>query len=276
MQDAGANAGDAGESSPDPPPVLIIPGEESWTIASEDPVALQALTEWIESEFDPGVKSIAAGTNHAVYVLRYADASELQTVLTNLFREGSRRRTGSDQNETRVVADPRINALIVRGSRSDRETVGELLDVLDSPQFVGAFQPSPPQYVPVRNADATRVVEVLETVYRNELSAGGGRRPINIPTGISDELATMLRQVNASASGPLLTLSVDTLTNSVVMRAPSELADEVRGFIDQIDEQTESRRARGLKIVPLKESNVEQIEQAIRAMGGSGRRYRRR
>lgn len=274
--EAATNAGDAGESSPDAPPVLIIPGEENWTIASEDPVALQALTEWIESEFDPGVKSIAAGTNHAVFVLRYADASELQTVLTNLFRDATRRRRNSDEKETRVVADPRINALIVRGSRSDRETVGELLDVLDSPQFVGAFQPSPPQYVAVQNADAERVVEVLETVYRNELSAGGGRRPINIPTGISDELATMLRQVNASASGPLLTLSVDTLTNSVVMRAPSELADEVREFIGQIDEQTETRRARGLKIVPLKESNVGQIEQAIRALGGSGRRYRRR
>ena len=260
-------------------PVLLIPGEGTWTIASEDTDALDALAELIESGLSDGVTAIPAGVNHAVYVLKYADAGELQTVFTNLFRETTRGRTTSsrtgDRSETRVVADPRINALIVRGSRTDRATVEELLTVLDSREYVGVFQPSPPQYVPVGNADAERVEQVLRIVYRNELSSVGGRPPLRIPAGISPELATMMRQINAAASGPLLTISVDELTNAIVMRAPPELAREVREFIAEVDRENDERRVRALKIVPLSESNADGIERAIRSLRGT-RSYRRR
>lgn len=73
----------------------------------------------------------------------------------------------------------------------------------------------------------------------------------------------MLEQINAETSGPLLTLSVDEVSNSIVMRAPAELAEEIRDFVNQVDAQAINSRSARMRIIPLHQSNVEQIEQVL-------------
>jgi type II secretory pathway component GspD/PulD (secretin) len=249
------------------PPVIVIPGPDSWTIASEDPDALDLLAQWIEAATrEASVEGIEVGRNSSIFVMRHANASELATVITNLFRQNSSNRSTNRDNETRIVADPRINALIVRGSFSDRNAIQELLAVLDSPQFIGSFESPPPVYVPIENAEASRIEQILRSVYAAQLSRGGGRPPITIPAGVSTVIASMLEQINASASGPLLTLSVDEVSNAIVMRAPPELAREVTEFIKQVDTQASVSRSRGVRVVPLTQSNADQILQAIESI----------
>ena len=73
----------------------------------------------------------------------------------------------------------------------------------------------------------------------------------------------MLEQINAETSGPLLTLSVDDVSNSIVMRAPAELSEEIRSFVKQVDVQAISSRSGSMRIIPLQHSNVKQIEQVL-------------
>lgn len=253
---------------PDAAPVIVIAGAENWTIASDDPVALDLLTRWVEAASRAAaIESFDIGRNSSIYVLRHANAAELQTVITNLFRQATTTRVATARdNETRIVADPRINALIVKGSATDRGAIEELLTVLDSPQFIGTFESPPPVYIRVQNTEASRVEQILRTVYESQLSRGGTRPRITIPTGVSEEIASMLDQINAAVSAPILTLSVDDASNAIVMRAPPELAREVQAFIQQIDNQVSDGRTRGVRVVPLTHSSVGQIQQALEAI----------
>lgn len=264
-------------AQPAPAPIVLIPGAESWTIASEDSKALELLGRWIETAGrEVGVDAIEVGRNSSIYVLKHANAAELENVLTNLFRRSERNRTSTSENETRIVADPRINALVVRGPQTERTAIRELLEVLDSPQFIGLFASPPPVYVPVLNTEATRIEQILRSVYSAQLSRGGGRPPITIPSGVSTEISTMLEQINASVSGPLLQLSVDEVSNAIVMRAPPELSKEVRGFIEQVDTQATTSRSRGVRVVPLSETNADKIRQLLESVQSESRGRGRR
>ena len=272
--DAAGEAAEARPAKPPKPPIILIPSGDSWTIASEDTAAVELLSKWIEAaEKEASIDAIEVGRNGAIFVLKHANADELQTVLTTLYRRtDSNRGSGSREGDTRIVADSRINALIVRGPSTDRDAIKELLEVLDSPTFIGIFKSPPPIFVPVENADAKRIEEILRSVYAAQVSRGGGRPPITIPTGVSDEIASMLEQINATVSGPLLQLSVDEVSNAIVMRAPPELAKEVQDFIKQIDNQATTSRSQGIRVVPLNGSNADTVRDLIRSLRSGNRR----
>jgi len=253
-------------TEPDRPAVLILPGDGQWVIASEDTEALDMLAALLDLAVAPPMTPVAESGNLSIYVLRHGNAEDLENLLTSLFREtrsSSRTRLTSDSSEPRIVADTRINALVIQSSRATRGVIEDLLSVLDSPEFIDSLQLATPQLIPVVNTSADRVEAMLRTVYSSQLSQGRGRPQVSIPEGVSQEVASMLEQINAETSGPLLTLSVDDVSNSIVMRAPSELSEEIRDFVDQVDQQAITNRAGSMRIIPLHQSNVQQIEQVL-------------
>lgn len=247
-----------------PASIVIFPEGDRWTIASTDPEALETLANLIEATVTPIVSAAATSGNRSIYILQHADASELQGLLTTLFSERrSSSRTTGREDSTRIVADSRINALVVQGSLTDRNAIEELLTVLDSPEFIGVLTTDPAVMVPVRNTSAERIVELLNKLYAAQLAGDGGRPRITIPSGISDNVAELLQQINASTTGPLLTIGVDDVTNSIVLRAPRELADDVRSFIQQVDQESLTGRSNRLRIIPLHGTNSDQMFKAV-------------
>ncbi|MBL8872883.1 MAG: hypothetical protein JNK90_24100, partial [Planctomycetaceae bacterium] len=220
-------------ASADAPPVVVIPGDRQWTIASEDVAALDQFESLLAAGMRQPVLPAASTGNYSVYMLRHADADELQQLFTSLFRRGSTAGgssgfTSSSLMRTTFVADTRINALVMYGGNADRTVIEELLSVLDSDELINQLQLEQPTLLSVENTDAQRVIDVLEDVYANQLRSDGGRKPLTIPEGISADVATILQQINAETVGPLLTLGVETTSNSIVMRAPAELSEEIR------------------------------------------------
>jgi type II secretory pathway component GspD/PulD (secretin) len=203
-------------------------------------------------------------------MLRHADAEELEQLFTQLFRRGtggtSSGFSSSPLSRTTLVADTRINALVVHGGNADRLVVEELLSVLDSDDLVNQLQLELPTLISVENTDAERVLEILQDVYRSQLTSDGGRKPLTIPEGISTDVATILQQINAETTGPLLTLSSDSTSNSIVLRAPAELSKEIADFISLIDERAASQRSRQIQVIKLRESKSDQIEDALRML----------
>jgi type II secretory pathway component GspD/PulD (secretin) len=175
-----------------------------------------------------------------------------------------------------LVADDRLNAVVVHGRPSDRAMIAELLSVLDSSNVPDSLANADPQLVTVHSMDADQVMRILRGVYKSQLESGGQRPEVQIPEGVSQEVATVLQQINAAATGPLLTLEMDEVTNSLIVLAPNELSREVIALTKQLDENARQHDTRDIRIVTLRETNVTQLDEALGELlrGGRNRRSR--
>jgi type II secretory pathway component GspD/PulD (secretin) len=263
QQDAAkAKAGATGTSAL--PPVILIPGIDRWTIASEDAQALEDLERLLQMTTAARIVPTMQSGNYTIYLLRHAGAEEMTDVLDTLFQ----RRSSGSSGGTRPVftSDARTNALMIYSNPADRQVIEELLSVLDARELGDSLQRIVPRLVPLQHADASQVLDIVRDVYRTSINADGGRRPLRIPEGVSSEVALLMQQINASSSGPLLTVGVDETTNSIVLRAPTDLAKEVTEFIEQMDRQSVEKPASRVMVVPLKSVNAERIEKAIESL----------
>ncbi|MCA9073482.1 MAG: hypothetical protein KDA93_00510 [Planctomycetaceae bacterium] len=258
-QDDNATPPPANET--DAPPVVIIPGQDRITIASEDIEALNQLEDLLKSVLSPGRR--LRGRDFTVYALENAGAAEVAATLMEFFSGRNRVASGTVQ----VVPDERLNALVVYAGRTEREHIENLLEVLDSPNVPQNLKSFETRVVRIEYADASRIRNTLQEIYRVQLRGGGRPPTIPIPEGVSLEVVTSLNLINAAAAAPLLTIEDDPTTNSLVMLGPTSLLDEVEALIHQLDESVAENPARGVSIIPLKKSrstNVMQILQQLR------------
>jgi type II secretory pathway component GspD/PulD (secretin) len=248
------------------PPIIVVTGEEQWTVASDDTEALDLFTRLLDTIMNPKVTPFATAGNFSVYILRHTDAKHLQEILVDLFRTGesSKRTPFSDAiQRVKIVADPRINGLIIGGNRADRRIVEELLAVFDSEDLLDTLQQITPSIVQLQSASAKNVVTIIDSVYKSQLTTGAGRVPVDIPEGVSADVATVLQQINAQSAGPLLTAAVDDTTNSIVLRGPTSLTAEVRSFIEKLDQQSGTASARRVQLLRLESTNTKNLEKAL-------------
>lgn len=241
------------------PPVLVAPSGDGLLIASEDVEALDQLESLIRALSRRGTGS-GNSRDFLVVPLKIASASSVAESLDRLFR-GLGGRLGASPMV--VVADPRLNAVIVHASRSDRPAVERLIETLDSPNLPDSLLANKPQILPIKNTKATAIEKVLRNVYATQLTSGGGRAPVPVPAGISSEMANIIRQVNAAVSGPQMSLSVDEITNSLVIMAATPLVAEVTRLVESLDTAAAHDAAHAVEIVPLHKTNVKVVEKAL-------------
>jgi len=149
-----------------------------------------------------------------VMPLRHASAADTAQLLTRLLA----REQGADS--TQVVADPRSNALLVRGS-TDR--VRALLGQLDRPS--DNQHSSNTQVIYLRHANAAEVVKVLRG-----LSQEGA-----VPGEAAGEGEGKARPVMAAASDSGIRLEYEEGTNAVVMVGPDSELAAYRSIVEQLD-----------------------------------------
>lgn len=245
-----------------PSPIIVAPGDDRITISSDD---LEAL-----DQFEALLRNLAQGAGRpgrdfTVFNLTSANAADMADTLQKLFRGGFFGGRGS--GVVTIVPDTRLNALIVQGGQSDLRAIESLLEVLDSSDVPDTLVATKPKQIQVHNARAAEIEDVLRDVYQTQLTSGGAKLPI--PSGVPRELASVLQQLGASSSGPLMTLAVDELTNSIVVLAPGPLLVEVEQLVHSLD-QAAADPARTVRVVPLKKSNVLAVEEAIGRLTGQG------
>ncbi|MDI9777935.1 type II secretion system secretin GspD [Pseudomonas putida] len=149
-----------------------------------------------------------------VMPLRHASAADTAQLLTRLLA----REQGADS--TQVVADPRSNALLVRGST---ERVRALLGQLDRPS--DNQHSSNTQVMYLRHANAAEVVKVLRG-----LSQEGA-----VPGEAAGEGEGKERPVMAAASDAGIRLEYEEGTNAVVMVGPDSELAAYRSIVEQLD-----------------------------------------
>lgn len=267
------NSTDSGQEPTGSPvkssPIIVITGEDQWTLASDDTTALDQLSRLLASLLSPAATPFAHTGNFSLYLLRHAGAEQVRELLNELFKpsaSSSRSPAADVFQRVKIVADTRINGLIVSGNRADRIVVEELLGVLDSEDLLDTLQQVTPTVVQLTSSSARSVANVIENVYKSQLSAGGGRRAIDIPEGVTTSVAIVLQQLNAQATGPLLTIAVDETTNSIVLRAPLDLTTEIRSFIEKLDQRSIDASGKRVRLLRLESTNTKNLEKAIKLL----------
>jgi type II secretory pathway component GspD/PulD (secretin) len=261
------------EPAPDnAPPLVIIAGENSITLLSDDEAALRQ-AEALMRTLARQSRSDSGTGNFAVYTLRNAGARSVTRLMTDLFKQMPIT-TRAAIGRVSMVADERLNAVVVYGRQADRAVITELLRVLDSSNVPDSLANARPVIVPIEYLEASSVLEILRGVYESQMTSGGRRPEIEIPEGVSDEVASLLRQINAASSGPLLTLEVDDVTNSIVILAPSQLSNEVSLLAKQLDENARQNDSKEIGIVTLQHTNVNQLQRALNDLLRSTRNRR--
>ncbi len=246
----------------DEAPILAIPGNRQITFASSDAQALDQLEEVLRAILGPVGETQNIG-NFQAFQLRNAGAEQVASLLKELFEKMPASSQRTSPTPLRVAADDRLNMIVIHASRADREVIGGLIQVLDSPDVTDALSINQPIIVTVRNTDADRILAILSNVFRTQMSSGGGRKQVPIPEGLPVELASLLQQVNVATSGPLLTLGVDTVTNSVIVLAPPQLRDQVKSTIEQIDGAVETEPGERIEIIQLQKTSPARIQRAL-------------
>lgn len=238
-----------------PDPIVVAPGEDKITIMSDDPEAVE--------QFEALLRSLAQSGRTGrreifVYPLRSASSTTVAELLTRMFRE-----TGFRDVPVTVEADQRLNAVIVAAGRNDRAAIERLLKQLDSEDIPETLVANRPTLIPVHNTSALKIESVLQNVYKTQLTSGGVKRQIPIPSGASLQVAAVIQQVNTAAAGPLMTLGVDDTTNSVVVMAPAPLVREVSDLVAELDEAAVNDTSRGVKIVKLKSTSALRVKEIL-------------
>lgn len=251
------------------PQVVVIAGNNEVTIASSDLEALDQL-EYLLRTLQRSQRSGIGSSNFAVFLLANSSAKETAKLLTDLFKAiPETERQGSVGNAV-FVADERLNAMIVYGTRKERDVIKEIIEVLDAEDLPDSLTTPLPELVQVQNSSADRVLEILRSVYSNQLSSGGGRPKVDIPEGVSSAVATLLQQINAATTGPILTLGVDEQTNSIVLRAPAELGREIKSFIQRLDDSAKTISAKKIRVFQLHGTNADRVRRILNTMAKEG------
>ncbi len=253
------------------PAIVIAPSGDSVTISSDDPEALDQFEQLLKSF---AKRSTSGGREFAIFYLKRANANQVADTLRNVLNGGGfgfRNLGGAT-----VVPDQRLNAVIVQGSRNDMETVDGLIQTLDSEETPENAFGQKPTVIPIKNTDADRVAEILRSVYKTRLAAGGAtRQQAPLPQRMPPEMAALIQQMNAANTGPEMTLGVDSATNSLIVSAPPPLLAEVETLVKTLDEQSNASKPT-VQVMALKHINTKALGRTLEQMiQSSGRRSRR-
>ena len=176
---------------------------------------------------------------------------------------------------TSVIADPRLNALVVRATPQEMDFIAELLQLLDRPSSPATIETVPrPRSIPVLNADAEDVADVLRNVYSTRLaggpSGGGNRQP-----SPEDFIKAMTGQKNtgkeiAAAIGEQVgvSISVDSRRNSLIVIAPESLFREIEELVLELDVMIPEREE-SIRYGSVAGASPEMIRQLVDTITGA-------
>ncbi|MEX1223779.1 MAG: secretin N-terminal domain-containing protein, partial [Pirellulales bacterium] len=287
--------------------IVVSVGPNGIVIASED---LEALDEF-EDLFRQIAESSTAGAEYTVFYLKYAQA-EVAAVLLKEILTGDTGEAGGAEGSLlgdlagaalgdsgggimgsllglggdgglgslsasgtfTVVAEPRLNALVVQAGAADLDLIEQMLKVIDqesSPEDVQTIPP--PRLIPVFNTSAEEVAAVVRQVYAQQMASTGGGRDQPSP----QDLIRALRggrgggrdnSRQAQEQQMKMTVSVDRRSNALVVSAPDPIFKDVKSLVQQLD-QIGVESAEVMEVVTLRRANPEVVQRALSSIAGS-------
>jgi type II secretory pathway component GspD/PulD (secretin) len=226
------------------PPVLLAVSGDQIIIASQDREALDQMESLLRIM---SRQTGGPGRNYNIYVLKHAVATSVATTLQQMFRPG----TGYQRalHPVTVAADERMNAILVQASRADRTTIENYLKVIDAEETPAEANAGKPLTVALRNTKAARIEPMLRTVFKAQL---GAKNAAGAPALFASDV------------------TVDEVTNSLIITAPPPLAERLAAFARSLDDSAAENASREIAIVPLKKTNAARVQKILDLLLESG------
>jgi len=205
--------------------------------SQEDNRTLDDLLKRLDSKQDNPALTLT------VIPLKVNDSARVATMLESIFaaRRLAQTLPGSTPlpgDQIKIETDPLNNALIVSASRENLELIQSLLPKLDSEPTIagGVFETFTLQF-----ADAARVSTILRSLVDQGLYRPG--RPVNAPAR------------GAANSRDVLSVSVDTRSNTLIVSASPENLSIVREVVKRLDTKEAAGNA-DVKLYALKNARA--------------------
>lgn len=172
-------------------------------------------------------------TDVTIIPLKHASALDLADLVTRLslpgvgqvVQPGIPPGAGAGADRFTIVPDMRTNSLLVRADNPGRvNQIQSLVEKLDVPAVRGGNT----RVVYLRNADATKLVEVLRGLLAGEARAQQATTAA-VPGAVGARPTTGARTADASL------IQADEATNALVINAPDAVYNNLRGVIEKLD-----------------------------------------
>ena len=168
------------------------------------------------------------------FVLKHADAEEVAEQLEALQKEdddfsywwfGSRR---EEKAKTKVVAVPRTNSIIVVAPKTEFKMVEKLVEELDE---VEDDEHLPPKVFQIRNADATEMEKILNTLFDKDSQRSSRRRSYFFSRSRSSDKGRDISRL----AGKVRFVAEKSLNRIVVIAQSEAVLKIVAELIEELD-----------------------------------------
>ena len=239
--------GSLGRSQAESLRVLIIPETRSNSLLVGGSKDAFELVESLAAKLDQSAPSLSGGVR--IVPLEFADARTLSTSLNQLFSQRYQASTSPEIQRQKpvILADSRINALLVSAARDDNEIIDNLLKKLDLKLENPALRLT---VIPLKHNDAAKVAGTLENVFaaRQQARTLPGQTPS--PTDRVE-------------------VQTDSLNNSLIVSSNKENLEIIHELLGRID--VEPSVAEGvLETFVLKHADAQRIATMLRALVQQG------
>ena len=274
-------------------PVTITTIGDRVIIRSDDPEALKAAQELIRI-----ITSNTGTGDFEVIQLNNASAVDTATLLEQMYNPQQQRRGGDTTNpfammfggfggrgsttqpaaatepRIRVVADPNTNSIMVKANAVDMLAIKRLLrESIDAADPVtGAAVVRTWVMPPLKYANASEVVVVLQNVYRDFMNASGGfGGSFGSSRGGPSPFSSGGFRPPVDSSGnrrqAQLSIGVDDRSNSLVLSCNEKMYKDIKQLVDQLEEAAKDS-TKTVKVVPLVGIDPAVAQMAIEAIQG--------
>ena len=298
-EEASDQSGDADKPAGDSPIAITVSGGNIVAV-SDDTDALDAFEE-AASRLSQAMPPKAQWT---VFYLQSADATETSTILERLFPTSSvssisssstggflgslssglsslggglMNMTGLDSVLTgpqtlRIIPDVRSNSLFVTGPPHQVAEVEDVLRILDASELPDQLSDRSPHYIAVRYAFVGDVAQMIQDVFKEELTPPqqaqqqqqrGGQNPLAALMGGGGSGGNTRGE--RLANRVKMTLAVDYQNSRLIVSASESLARNVEAMVAEVDEAAFTSRPT-TRIVSLEHSSTAALQKTIGAL----------
>ncbi len=172
-----------------------------------------------------------------------------------------------------IVADSRLNCLIVQALPADAQLVEQLLKIVDREGSITDIETAgKPHIIPIIYVSADAVAQIVREAFANRMSTGAGQGG----GGGQPNPAEIIRALRGGRGGgaseakseePKMTIAVDSRSNALIVTAPDQLYQQVEELVKMID-QGSANLDEEVVVVSLKKGNAEAVQKALAAVMG--------
>jgi len=204
--------------------------------------------------------------------LQFAEAEMVQKALSVFYGPSALEADTPQRRNTRIVADPATNSLVISADEGEWESIRALLTKLDSAEYDASLQL---EVIPLRHADAVSVAAAINQAFErpqgeapkkpNESPSAAGNDP-----GRRDETAPTV----LVAADEWVRASAESKTNSIVVSASRQNQRKIAQIITELD-VADYAKLPPPRLIPVPEGDPVALAEAISRLymeeGGQGR-----